>query len=182
MPALKLNVIKPSVNNMAARVFVRAAGLDFAEHDVYGQTRSEEFVFRNPAHMTPMIESDELPALGELRYHAVSLQQTRARRILSQGSGEARDDRQRNVLFDRNALSLCGSGHLSKAQFPAISGGSRPQRRRRRPEGGSAHSGGGRDRRTARCLSTNFYMGGKPFIGGDKAPVSTAPIRAAKPL
>ena len=37
MPAFTLNVIKPSVNNMAARVS-RARGLDFAEHDVYGRT------------------------------------------------------------------------------------------------------------------------------------------------
>jgi glutathione S-transferase len=36
MPAFKLNAIKPSVNKMAARVFARAAGLDFAEHDVFG--------------------------------------------------------------------------------------------------------------------------------------------------
>jgi hypothetical protein len=60
MPAFKLNVIKPSVNNMAARLFARAAGLDFAEHDVFGRTRSEEFLARNPAHLTPMIESNEL--------------------------------------------------------------------------------------------------------------------------
>ena len=31
--------IKPSVNNMAVRVFVRAAGLDFSETDVWGNTR-----------------------------------------------------------------------------------------------------------------------------------------------
>ena len=31
---LKLNVLKPSVNNMTVRVFVRAAELDFTEDDV----------------------------------------------------------------------------------------------------------------------------------------------------
>ena len=31
--------LKPSVNNMTVRVFVRAAGLDFAESDVWGNTR-----------------------------------------------------------------------------------------------------------------------------------------------
>ncbi len=36
----KLNVIKPSVNNMTVRVFVRAANLDVDEVDAYGQTRS----------------------------------------------------------------------------------------------------------------------------------------------
>ncbi len=61
MSAIKLHVIKPSVNNMTARVFVRAAKLDFTEDDVYGKTRSEEFSARNPSCLTPMIESPHLP-------------------------------------------------------------------------------------------------------------------------
>jgi glutathione S-transferase len=61
MAAIKLHVLKPSVNNMAARVFVRAAKLDFTEDDVYGKTRSKEFLAMNPAHMTPMIEVKGLP-------------------------------------------------------------------------------------------------------------------------
>ena len=39
---MKLNILKPSVNNMAARVFVRAANLEFTEDDVWGKTRSPE--------------------------------------------------------------------------------------------------------------------------------------------
>ncbi len=42
MADIKLNVIKPSVNNMTVRVFVRAAGLDFEETDVYGNTRTPD--------------------------------------------------------------------------------------------------------------------------------------------
>lgn len=61
MSAIKLHVIKPSVNNMSARVFVRAAKLDFTEDDAYGKTRSEEFSARNPAHLTPMMEAADLP-------------------------------------------------------------------------------------------------------------------------
>ena len=61
MAAMKLHVLKPSVNNMAARVFVRAAKLDFTEDDVYGKTRTKEFLAMNPAHMTPMIEAKGLP-------------------------------------------------------------------------------------------------------------------------
>ena len=61
MSAIKLHVLKPSVNNMTARVFVRAAKLDFTEDDVWGKTRSEEFLARNPAHLTPMIEAPDLP-------------------------------------------------------------------------------------------------------------------------
>ena len=61
MATIKLHVLKPSVNNMAARVFVRAAKLDFTEDDVYGKTRTKEFLAMNPAHMTPMIEVKGLP-------------------------------------------------------------------------------------------------------------------------
>ena len=58
---MKLHVLKPSVNNMAARVFVRAAKLGFTEDDVYGKTRTKEFLAMNPAHLTPMIEVKGLP-------------------------------------------------------------------------------------------------------------------------
>ena len=61
MAVIKLNVMKVSVNNMSVRVFVRAAGLDFEETEVYGATRTPEFLARNPAHLTPMIEVDGLP-------------------------------------------------------------------------------------------------------------------------
>jgi glutathione S-transferase len=30
MPGMKLNILKPSVNNMTVRVFARASGLDFS--------------------------------------------------------------------------------------------------------------------------------------------------------
>jgi glutathione S-transferase len=61
MSAIKLHIIKPSVNNLTARVFVRAAKLEFSEDDVYGKTRSEEFLAKNPAHLTPMMEAPGLP-------------------------------------------------------------------------------------------------------------------------
>ncbi len=61
MAEVKLNILKPSVNNMSVRVFVRAAGLDFEETDVYGSTRTPEFLKRNPAHLTPMLEVGSLP-------------------------------------------------------------------------------------------------------------------------
>ena len=38
MAANTLNILKPSVNNLTARIFVRAAGLDFEEVDVWGKT------------------------------------------------------------------------------------------------------------------------------------------------
>ena len=64
---MKLNMLPPSVNNMAVRVFVRAAGIPFEEENVWGQTQGEEYLGKYPAGLTPTIESDELPkgVLGE---------------------------------------------------------------------------------------------------------------------
>src|SRR6476620_9469737 len=61
MAEIKLHILKPSVNNLTARIFVRAAGLDFEEVDVWGQTQSPEWVKANPARLTPMLEEEGLP-------------------------------------------------------------------------------------------------------------------------
>jgi glutathione S-transferase len=62
-----LNILKPSVNNLTVRIFVRAAGLEFEEADVWGKTTEPEFLQKYPAHLTPMLEEEGLPrgALGE---------------------------------------------------------------------------------------------------------------------
>ena len=61
MAAITLHVLKPSVNNLTVRIFVRAAGLDFEEVDVWGKTGEPEFLAKDPAHLTPMIEEEGLP-------------------------------------------------------------------------------------------------------------------------
>ena len=62
-----LNILKPSVNNLTVRILVRAAGLDYEEVDVWGQTTSPEYLAKYPAHLTPMLEAEGLPrgTLGE---------------------------------------------------------------------------------------------------------------------
>ena len=67
MAANTLNILKPSVNNLTVRIFVRAAGLDFEEQDVWGKTTSPEYLGKYPAHLTPLLEEEGLPkgALGE---------------------------------------------------------------------------------------------------------------------
>jgi glutathione S-transferase len=61
MAANTLNILKPSVNNLTVRIFVRAAGLDFEELDVWGKTTTPEFLAKDPAHLTPMLEEEGLP-------------------------------------------------------------------------------------------------------------------------
>jgi glutathione S-transferase len=57
----KLSILTPSVNNLTARIFVRAAGLDFEEVDVWGKKDEPEFVRKDPAKLTPMLEAQGLP-------------------------------------------------------------------------------------------------------------------------
>src|SRR4051812_1125952 len=56
-----LSILTPSVNNLTARIFVRAAGLDFEELDVWGKKDEPGFVAKDPAKLTPMLEEDGLP-------------------------------------------------------------------------------------------------------------------------
>ena len=56
-----LSILTPSVNNLTARVFVRAAGLDFEEVNVWGETMTPEFLAKDPAHLTPLLEESGLP-------------------------------------------------------------------------------------------------------------------------
>jgi len=56
-----LSILTPSVNNLSARVFVRAAGLDFEEVDVWGKKDEPEFLRKDPAALTPLLECEGLP-------------------------------------------------------------------------------------------------------------------------
>jgi glutathione S-transferase len=56
-----VSILKPSVNNLAARVFLRAAELEFEERDVWGKKDDPEFLRKDPAALTPMLEEEGLP-------------------------------------------------------------------------------------------------------------------------
>jgi glutathione S-transferase len=56
-----LSILKPSVNNLSVRVLVRAAGLDFEELDVWGKKSTPEFLAKDPADLTPLLEEEGLP-------------------------------------------------------------------------------------------------------------------------
>ena len=56
-----LSILKPSVNNLTTRIFVRAAGLDFDELDVWGKKSTPEFLAKGPADLTPLLEEEGLP-------------------------------------------------------------------------------------------------------------------------
>jgi glutathione S-transferase len=61
MAANTLSILKPSVNNLTTRIFVRAAGLEFEELDVWGKKTTPEFLSKDPADLTPLLEEAGLP-------------------------------------------------------------------------------------------------------------------------
>lgn len=58
---IHLHMLPPSVNSLAVRVFLRAAELPHEEENAWGKTRSPEFLAKVPSHLTPAIESADLP-------------------------------------------------------------------------------------------------------------------------
>jgi glutathione S-transferase len=67
MAEYTLNILRPSVNNLTARVFIRAAGLDCEEVDVWGKTMDPEYLNKYAPHLTPTLEDPAVPrgTLGE---------------------------------------------------------------------------------------------------------------------
>ena len=61
MAANTISILKPSVNNLSVRIFVRAAGLEFEELDVWGKKSTPEFLAKDPADLTPLLQEEGLP-------------------------------------------------------------------------------------------------------------------------
>ncbi len=182
MADIKLNVIKPSVNNMSARVFLRASGLGFTENDVYGQTRTPEYLAACPAHLTPMIESAELP--NGVLWESCAIMQ-----YLSNKHGLENlypSDPERRAMIDSAMFYLIGTfyPYLARATYPALNFPQYP--------GEVGHSDADAPtKEKARQAAVEalaepldvfraFYIKDQPFIGGDKP--SIADIRLAATL
>jgi glutathione S-transferase len=182
MSAIKLHVLKPSVNNMAARVFVRAAKLAFTEDDVYGKTRTAEFLAKNPAHMTPMIEASDLPK-GVVWESCAIMQYLCNKHDLERFYPKAPAAR---AMIDSAMFYLIGTlyPYVARATYPALGF---PQYAGE--VGASDATAGAKDAAQKAAIAAvaeplevfhKFYMDGKAFIGG--AEPSIADIRLAATL
>ena len=181
-PAVKLSMLKPSVNNMTVRVFARAAGFDPAETDAWGHTRSPEFLARNPAHLTPMIEDKGLPR-GVLWESCAIMQYLANKHGLEKFSPKAPAKR---AMIDSAMFYLVGTlyPYIARATYPALGF---PQY-----AGEVGHSDAHPEKKSeaqkaamaaiAEPLEVfhSFFRDGKPFIGGSNP--SIADIRLAATL
>jgi glutathione S-transferase len=182
MSDIKLHVLKPSVNNLTVRIFVRAAGLDFEEVDVWGKTGEPEFLAMNPAHLTPMIEEQGLPRASLWESCAI-MQYLCNTRGLSQFYPE---DPARRAMVDSAMFYLIGTLYplVARATYPALGFPQYPG------EVGSSDADAetkavaqqAAEAALAEPLDVYraFYLDGKRFIGGDQP--SIADIRLAATL
>jgi glutathione S-transferase len=177
-----LNILKPSVNNLTARIFVRAAGLDFEERDVWGKTTTPEFLAKDPAHLTPMLEEARLPK-GALWESCAIMQYLCNRHGLDRFYPADPGER---AMVDSAMFYLIGTLYplLARATYPALQFAQYP---------GEVATSGADDELKARAqqdaeaalaepldVYRAFFLDGKQFIGG--AQPSIADIRLAATL
>jgi glutathione S-transferase len=182
MAEITIHVLKPSVNNLAARIFVRAAGLDFEEIDAWGVTTSPEFLKMNPAHLTPTIEEAGLPK-GALWESCAIMQYLCNKHGLTRFYPSEPGER---AMIDSAMCYLLATVYplLARATYPALGFPQYPG------EVGSsdadAESKADAQRAAEAALAEplevyrTFFLDGKAFIGG--AEPSIADMRLAASL
>jgi glutathione S-transferase len=182
MAANTLSILKPSVNNLSVRVFVRAADLDFDELDVWGKKGTPDFLAKDPADLTPLLEEEGLPQ-GSLWESCAIMQYLCNKHGLDQFY--PRDPGER-AMVDSAMFYLIGTLYplLARATYGALNFPLYP---------GEVGSSGADDdlkaqaqrdaeEALARPLEAfhAHFLGGRSFIGGDS--VSIADIRLAVSL
>jgi glutathione S-transferase len=175
-------MLRPSVNNMAVRVFARAAKLDFEEDDVWGKTRSPEFLKKNPAHMTPMIEAKGLP-MGGLWESCAIMQYLANKHGLSRLYPKAAVKR---AMIDSAMFYIIGTLYplITRATYPALGFPQYPG------EVGASNADAAAKAEAQKAATEaiaepleairKFFLGDGAFIGGAKP--SIADIRLATSL
>ncbi|MDX6522547.1 MAG: glutathione S-transferase [Gaiellales bacterium] len=182
MAGMTMNILKPSVNNLTVRIFVRAAGLDCDEVDVWGQTQTPEFLEKDPAHLTPMLEHSGLPR-GSLWESCAIMQFLCNTHDLDQFYPK---DPAKRAMIDSAMFYLIGTLYplLARATYPALSFPQYPGEvgasdaddaaKSAAQQAAEAALGGPLD------VYRAFFLDGRRFIGGDMP--SIADIRLAASL
>ena len=177
-----LNILKPSVNNLTVRIFVRAAALDFEEQDVWGKTTTPEYLDKYPAHLTPMLEEEGLPkrALGE---SCAIMQYLCNKHGLTQFYPADPGER---AMIDNAMFYLIGTFYplLTRATYPALGFAQYPGEVATSDADDEMKTKAQQDAEAALAdplgVFGKFFIGDKQFIGGDHP--SIADIRLAATL
>jgi glutathione S-transferase len=174
MPAATVNILKPSVNNLTVRIFMRAAGLDFEELDVWGKTTSPEFMQKYPAHLTPMLEEEGLPkgALGE---SCAIMAYLCNKHGLTQFYPEEPGER---AMVDNAMFYLIGTLYplITRATYPTLGFPQYPGEVATSDADEEMKAKAQQDAEAALAEPLDvyraFFLGGKSFIGGDSPSIA----------
>jgi glutathione S-transferase len=182
MAANTLNILTPSVNNLTARIFVRAAGLDFEEVDVWGKTTTPEYLQKYPAHLTPTLEEEGLPK-GSLGESCAIMQYLCNKHGLDQFYPTEPGAR---AMVDNAMFYLIGTFYplLARATYPTLGFAQYPGEVATSDADDAMKAKAAKDAEAALAepldVFRSFFLDGKPFIGGDSP--SIADIRVAATL
>jgi glutathione S-transferase len=177
-----LNILKPSVNNLTVRIFVRAAGLDFEELDVWGKTREPEFLAKDPAHLTPMLEEAGLPR-GSLWESCAIMQYLCNKHGLEQFYPSDPGER---AMIDSAMFYLIGTLYplVARATYPKLGFPQYPGEVATSDADDAMKERARQDAEDALAepldVYRQFFLEGKRFIGGEKP--SIADFRLAATL
>jgi glutathione S-transferase len=182
MASNTLNILRPSVNNLSARIFVRAAGLEFEEVDVWGKKGTPEFLAKAPADLTPLLEEGGLPK-GSLWESCAIMQYLCNKHGLERFYPTSPAER---AMVDSAMFYLIGTLYplVARATYPALGFAQ---------YAGEVGASDADDDAKARAQAAatdalampldvyhSFFLDGKTFIGGDTP--SIADIRLAATL
>jgi glutathione S-transferase len=182
MAANTLSILKPSVNNLTARIFVRAAGLDFDEVDVWGKKTTPEFTAKDPAQLTPLLEEDGLPK-GSLWESCAIMQYLSNKHGLDELYPT---DPAERAMVDSAMFYLIGTLYplLARATYPTLNFPQYAGEVATSEASGELKAQAQKDAEAALAgpldVYRAFFLDGKPFIGG--ASPSIADIRLAATL
>jgi glutathione S-transferase len=181
MAANTLHILTPSVNNLTTRIFVRAAGLDFEEVNVWGKTATPEFLAKDPAHLTPMLEADGLPR-GSLWESCAIMAYLCNRHDLDEFY--PRDPGER-AMVDSAMFYVVGTLYplIVRATYPALGFPQYPGEAATSNAGDDVKAQAQQDAQTALAEPLDvfraFFLDGKTFIGGERPCIADMRLAAS---
>jgi glutathione S-transferase len=179
MAANTLSILKPSVNNLTVRIFVRAAGLEYEEHDMWGKKSTPEFLAKDPADLTPLLEEEGLPK-GSLWESCAIMQYLCNKHGLDQFY--PRDPGER-AMVDSAMFYLIGTVYplLARATYPRLGFGQYPGEVATSDADDGMKEKARQDAEAALAMPLEafrrHFLDGRPFVGGEHP--SIADIRWA---
>ena len=177
-----LSILKPSVNNLTTRIFVRAAGLDYEELDVWGKKSTSEFLAKDPADLTPLLEESGLPK-GSLWESCAIMQYLCNKHGLDEFYPSDPGER---AMVDSAMFYLTGTVYplVARATYPTLGFGQYPGEVATSEADDEMKAKARDDAEAALAGPLEVYrawfLGGKQFIGGDTP--SIADMRFAATL